>query len=177
VTYNTVHLPENCKEDLIDTGKCFHRRMISFPKRVVVFVAVLITMSCANKHRSTIIGDWSGENVTITKGNETITVPIDKYGYLKLSLNRDSTYIMSLAVLKDVRVEKDIFGMTANRVLIPAIYKSTRFGKWTRVDSGFNLSSQQGVISAVPSPDGEDLTLHFTDADGRAWLATLEPKE
>src|ERR1035437_170942 len=90
----------------------------------IMLIAGLIAISCAKNHRTTVVGDWSGEDVTITKGNETISVPIEKYGYLKLSLNRDSTYIMRLAILKDVRVEKQIFGMTANRVLIPAIYKS-----------------------------------------------------
>ncbi|HET6401240.1 MAG TPA: hypothetical protein VFH95_07550 [Candidatus Kapabacteria bacterium] len=133
--------------------------------------------SCANNHRSTLVGDWSGDNVTITKGTESIFVPIAKYGYLDLSLNADSTYTMSLAVLKDVRVEKQIFGMTANRVLIPAVYKSTRYGKWSREDSVFALSSQEGRIFVRLSPDGEALNLNFTDADGRQWLASLEPKE
>jgi hypothetical protein len=155
----------------------FYRRMISSSKCVLVLIAAMIGMSCAKNHRSTIVGDWSGDNVTITKANESISVPIEKYGYLTLSLNRDSTYIMSLAILKDVRVEKQVFGMTANTVLIPAIYKTTRYGKWARADSGYNLSSQKGVISVLPSPDGEDMTLKFTDADGRSWFASLEPKE
>jgi hypothetical protein len=137
----------------------------------------LIGISCTRDHRSTIIGSWSGENVTITKGKETISAPIDKYGYLNLLLNRDSTYTLSLAVLKDVRVEKKIFGVTANTVLIPAIYKSTRYGKWMRTDNGCTLSSQEGVISISPLTDNETLVLNFTDADGRAWKASLEPKE
>ena len=134
-------------------------------------------MSCAKNRRSSVAGEWSGDEVTITKGNESISVTIDKYGYLNLSLNGDNTYIMSLAILKDVRVEKEVFGMTANKVLIPAVYKSTRYGKWSRADSGVNLSSQEGVIHALLSTDGENITLKFTDADGRAWLASLEPKE
>ncbi|HET6402542.1 MAG TPA: hypothetical protein VFH95_14250, partial [Candidatus Kapabacteria bacterium] len=87
---------------------------------LTLVLPALLFISCANNHRNTVAGDWSGDNVTITKGSETISVPIEKYGYLDLSLNGDSTYAMSLAVLKDVRVEKQIFGMTANRVLIPA---------------------------------------------------------
>ena len=136
-------------------------------------------MSCAKKSQKLRRGrrNGRGDEVTITKGNESISVPIDKYGYLNLSLNGDSTYIMSLAILKDVRVEKEVFGMTANKVLITAVYKSTRYGKWSRADSGVNLSSQEGVIHALLSTDGESITLNFTDADGRAWLASLEPKE
>jgi hypothetical protein len=152
--------------------------MIPCPKRASVVLTVgLMIISCAKNHRTTIVGDWSGNEVTITKGNESISVPVEKYGYLNLSLNGDSTYIMSLAILKDVRVEKEIFGMTANKVLITAVYKSTRYGKWTRADSSVNLSSQEGVIHALLSTDGESITLNFTDADGRAWLASLEPKE
>src|ERR1017187_8494187 len=135
----------------------------------VLLMAGLTGMSCAKNHRTTIIGDWSGENVTISKGNESISIPIEKYGYLNLSLNGDSTYTMSLAVLKDVRVEKQIFGMSANKVLIPAIYKSTRYGKWARADSVCTLSSKEGVVSVRPSMDGETLNLKFTDADARAW--------
>jgi hypothetical protein len=162
---------------LIALNACFFT-MLSSPKRVAaLLILALITISCAKNHRTTIVGDWSGNEVTITKGNETISVPIDKYGYLTLSLNGDSTYIMSLAVLKDVRVEKQVFGMTANKVLIPAVYKSTRYGKWVRADSGCILSSQEGVVSVRPSMDGETLDLKFTDADGRAWQASLEPKE
>jgi len=146
------------------------------PKRCLVLVAILL-MSCASHHRNTVVGDWSGENVTITKGTESISVPIEKYGYLNLSLNGDSSYTLSLAILKDVRVEKQIFGMTANRVLIPAVYKSTRYGKWARADSVFELSSKEGRIFVRLSPDGEELNLNFTDAAGRKWLASLEPKE
>jgi hypothetical protein len=152
--------------------------MISSLKNIAaVFILGLMAISCAKNHRTTIIGDWSGGYVTITKGNESISIPIQKYGYLNLSLNGDSTYTMSLAVLKDVRVEKQIFGMTANKVLIPAIYKSTRYGKWARSDSGFKLSSQKGVIFISPSTDNESLDLNFTDAEGRSWQANLEPKE
>ena len=129
----------------------------------VLLIAGLTGMSCAKNHRTTIIGDWSGENVTISKGNESISIPIQKYGYLDLSLNGDSTYTMSLAVLKDVRVEKQIFGMTANKVLIPAIYKSTRYGKWARADSVFELSSQKGVIFVRPLIDYEALDLNWCD--------------
>jgi hypothetical protein len=152
--------------------------MIPCPKRAsILLITGLIAISCAKDRRASVVGNWSGNNVTITKGNESLSVSIEKYGYLNLSLNGDSTYIMSLAVLKDVRVEKEVFGMTANRVLIPAVYKSTRYGKWARADSGVNLSSQEGVIHAILSPDGENITLNFTDADGRAWQASLEPKE
>ena len=142
-----------------------------------VLLLGLIAISCAKDHRSTLIGTWSGVNVTITKGKETIAVPIEKYGYLNLLLNRDSTYTLSLAVLKDVRVEKKIFGVTANTVLIPAIYKTTRFGKWTRADNGCTLSSQEGVITIRPSMDNETLVLNFTEAENRAWKASLEPKD
>ena len=142
-----------------------------------VLLIGLFGISCTKEHRGTIIGAWAGDNVTITKGKETISVPIEKYGYLNLLLNRDSTYTLSLAVLKDVRVEKKIFGVTANTVLIPAIYKSTRYGKWMRADSGFKLSSQEGGIFVLPTTDFEALILNFTDAEGRAWLASLEPKE
>jgi hypothetical protein len=140
-------------------------------------LAALLVASCANNHRNTLAGDWSGDNVTITKGSESISVPIGKYGYLDLSLNADSSYTLCLAILKDVRVEKQIFGMTANRVLIPAVYKSTRYGKWARADSVFELSSQEGRIFVRPSADDAELNLNFTDADGRKWLASLEPKE
>jgi hypothetical protein len=140
-------------------------------------LAVLIAMSCSQNHRGTLVGGWSGENVTITKGKEAISVPIEKYGYLNLVLNRDSTYTLSIAVLKDVRVEKQMFGVTANTVLIQAIYKSTRYGKWTYGDSGCTLSSDEGVILARRSKDSETLDLNFSDADSRAWHASLEPKE
>jgi hypothetical protein len=152
--------------------------MISSAKNAAaVLIAGLTAISCAKNPRTTITGDWSGQNVTITKGNQSVSIPIEKYGYLNLSLNGDSTYTMSLAVLKDVRVEKQIFGMTANKVLIPAIYKSTRYGKWARADSIFTLFSQKGVIFVRPSTDNEALDLNFTDAEGRAWQANLEPKE
>jgi hypothetical protein len=152
--------------------------MISYSKLAgIILIAGLIAISSTKNHRTTIVGDWSGENVTIAKGNESISIPIEKYGYLNLSLNGDSTYTMSLAVLKDVRVEKQIFGMSANKVLIPAIYKSTRYGKWARTDSVFTLSSQKGVIFVRPSPDCKALDLNFTDAEGRVWQANLEPKE
>ncbi len=142
-----------------------------------VILIGLIGMSCAKEHRGTIVGAWAGENVTITKGKETISVPIEKYGYLNLLLNKDSTYTLSLAVLKDVRVEKQIFGATANTVLLPAIYKSTRYGKWTRTDNGCTLSSDEGVILIQSSKDNETLVLNFTDANSRAWHASLERKD
>ncbi len=165
------------QKDLIAINGCFWTMLSSQERVAALLILALMAISCAKNHRTTIIGDWSGNDVIITKGNETISVPIEKYGYLNLSLNRDSTYTMSLAVLKDVRVEKEVFGMTANKVLIQSVYKSTRYGKWARADSGVNLSSQEGVIHALLSPDGENITLNFTDADGRAWLASLEPKE
>jgi hypothetical protein len=157
--------------------KCASSYLRNLKNVTIVWIFGLIAISCAKNHRSTIVGNWSGEKVTIARGSESISIPIEKYGYLDLSLNGDSTYTMSLAVLKDVRVEKQIFGMTANKVLIPAVYKSTRYGKWSRADSGFMLSSQKGVIFVRPSIANEALNLNFTDAEGRTWQANLEPKE
>jgi hypothetical protein len=152
--------------------------MISHVKHsIVVILAMLVTISCTKTHRSSIVGDWSGDYVTIAKGEESISVPIRKYGYFSLSLASDSTFTMSVAVLKDLRVEKEVFGMTMNKVLIPAVYKSTRFGKWARSDSSLRLFNGEKVLTGHTAPNGEEMTLTFTDAEDRRWSVNLEPKE
>lgn len=150
---------------------------------ILSILILLFSTGCDKSNRNTILGNWSGETVTITsaRGDESINVPIEKYGYLNLSLEPDSSYTLSLAVLKDVHVEHKMFGVAASTVLIPAVYKSTRFGKWQKrsfgKDSVFVLSSQKSRIFVQLSPDGEELLLSFTDEQGRAWLCRLEPKD
>ena len=147
-------------------------------KHLRVFAPLLILLGCSKPH-TTILGNWSGETITITsaRGDESVDVPIEKYGYLNLSMDRDSAYSLSLAVLKDVRVEHNMFGIAASTVLIPAVYKSTRFGRFSHEDSVFVLTSQKDSIFARLSPDGGELILRFTDNAGRHWLARLEPKD
>jgi hypothetical protein len=150
-------------------------------KARTLVVAAACLAACHSVPTTSPVGEWSGETVTITKGAESVDVPIEKYGYLNLDLNKDSTYTLSLAVLKDVRAEHKMFGVAASTVLIPAVYKSTRFGKWQKRSSGedsvFVLSSQKSRIFVQLSPDGEELLLSFTDEQGRAWLCRLEPKD
>ena len=139
----------------------------------------LVLIACGKTPRTSIVGSWSGTSVTILSehSEESIQVPIEKYGDMTLLMNRDSSYTFAIAVLKDVRVEKKVFGMEASKVLVPAVYRSAWFGKWFIQDSVFVLSSNKGRIFAQLSPIGEELKLNFTDAEGRKWLCILEPKD
>jgi hypothetical protein len=144
-----------------------------------LLIVLFLMIGCQKAHRETVMGEWSGNSITITSrhGEESANIPIEKYGYLTLSMNRDSSYTLALAVLKDVRVEQKMFGLEVSEVLIPAVYKSTRFGKWSRDDSVFALSSSEGSIFVKFLAEEQELNLNFTDREGRKWLCKLEPKE
>ena len=146
--------------------------------RLIAF-ATLILSGCSPGTPHSLFGDWKGEMLSVTNetGNETVTVPVSKYGYLNLALRRDSSYVFSLGVFKDVKVEKKIMGIEGSIVLLPAVYKSTRFGNFTRRDSTFELASKEGAIFAIPHSDLSRLTLRFRDVSNRQWSCMLVPKE
>jgi hypothetical protein len=125
------------------------------------------------------MGNWAGETMRVTneRGNETVSVPVSRYGYLKLRFDADSTYTFNLAVLKDVKIEKSILGVEGNVLILPAIYKSSRFGTFRQKDSTITLFSQEDSIFVTPAHDLSALQIRFTDKSHRKWLCTLVPEE
>ena len=139
----------------------------------------LVFSTCRRTTNESIFGTWSGQFMTISseKTHESVSIPIRKYGYLTLTLHSDSSFEFILGVLKDVRVDKPIFGMNTSVLLIPAVYKTSRFGKYRHTDSSFVLTSKDGVIFAKHSDVSQDLQLSFSDEAGRDWKCDLDKKD
>lgn len=115
--------------------------------------------------------------VSDTRHQESVTLSVKKYGYATLRLGADSSYEFDLAVLRDVLSERPMFGVNQNVVLLKAVYKSSRFGKFHAVDSGIQLESKDGVIFVTEDSINRSLIARFRDESSRSWVCTLTAKE
>ncbi|MDP4199533.1 MAG: hypothetical protein Q8922_03170 [Bacteroidota bacterium] len=148
--------------------------------RASLLILIISLAGCSATHKPwTIFRAWHGAMVTLSDPhlNESITEPIEKFGYLNLTLSRDSTFEFSLGVLKDVVLARNVFGVEGNVVLLKAVYKSERFGKLRLQDSSLILSSPEGVIFVSQDSVHSELHLRYTDREHRKWLCTLAAKE
>ena len=148
--------------------------------RPTILVLALLATGCAREQKPfTIFGTWSGTMMTITDSqrHESVTLPIARYGYMNLALRSDSSYQFDLSILKDVVVDRPVLGLKENVVLIKAVYKSSRFGKFRGDDSGLVLTTKEGIIVVHPDSNRWVLQARFFDESNRLWECTLVTKE
>src|ERR1700733_11526991 len=126
---------------------CFFRIVMTAlldRRKINIFILVIAFTGCSGKPNTfSILGNWSGTVVTIS-GNarhESVTEPVKRFGYINFDLHADSSYELSLAVLKDVKTERTIFGISQNVVLLKAVYTTSRFGKLMKQDTDFVCTS------------------------------------
>jgi hypothetical protein len=102
---------------------------------------------------------------------------VRKYGYLNLALSRDSSFEFHLAVLKDVKLERSVFGIEGQVTLLKAVFESTKFGRFRGGDSEITLYSRNDSIFVRPRADTSSLSLRFADRNRRTWLCSLIPED
>jgi hypothetical protein len=148
-------------------------------KRSFAFLLFAAAVCGCSQHPHNLYGKWRGATLTVSDSSrhESVTVPVEKFGYVNLYLAQDSTFEFGLGVLRDVTLDRPVFGLDTRVTLLKAVYKSTKFGQMANTDSEIVLRSRNDSIFVRPSSDTSSLILRFKDNNGRHWLCTLIPKE
>ncbi len=82
------------------------------------------------KGNKDLIGKWKGYAIEIKPNNKNdlINFDVENYGYARLELNKDSAFTFMLEIMKDVVVDKEIFGNQYGKKVIQAGYKKYKRG-------------------------------------------------
>lgn len=98
------------------------------------------------------------------------------FGSAMLTINRDSTYEVSIEVLKDLTMKEKVFGNEVSEVVVPAVYKTMRRGTAVIRDSSITLLDAKhaifvaGIFKVWP----KELTVTFTDSHHQTWWSSWE---
>jgi hypothetical protein len=144
-------------------------------------VFLLLTAGCSEKSpysgKKDLSGYWHCKTVEITSpANEKTGFSIYKYGYGFVAIEKDSLYESTLEILKDVVLEKSVFGNSYKKTLIQGGYKSFRKGYYKATDS---LITFYDVNNRIVNDeeyyfDGRVLYTKFKDREDKLWIISWE---
>lgn len=157
---------------------------------VVLFIlGMCVGAGCQTKiakrsGRKYLAGIWHG--VTLQQINKDYSqdglaplgqFPIERYGYANLSLQSDSIYELSVTVLRDVVVRRQVMGHEVEQKLLAAKAEFKRRGKYLATDSTiclFEPPKQDTLVSGQYFFEETGLHLTLKDKKGNKWISVWQ---
>ncbi|MBA4316773.1 MAG: hypothetical protein C0412_00075 [Flavobacterium sp.] len=121
-------------------------------KNVFLFIFILTACNIEPPYtkKTDVYGFWNADEITIvTKKNFTKTFDVENYGYANLDISPKGYYESTINILKDIIVEKEIFGNNYKHIMIQKGYKNYKYGKSTINDSTIELFKSNELIWKV----------------------------
>ncbi len=109
----------------------------------ITFILIIAGYGCkpsiTYKGNIDLIGNWEGKTVEITSpSSERISFPMSKYGFSSLTLNKDSSFNFVMEIMRDIILDKDVFGNSYSKVMLKSGFKNYRSGYFLASASKIN---------------------------------------
>lgn len=148
--------------------------------KLIISLLVLLT-SCKQlppyKGKLDLIGTWCCNAIEITTpSHNNVNFAMQRYGFASFSLDKDSSYSFSMAILRDVVLEKEAFGNTYSKTIIQAGYKKFRSGFYYATDGNITfLDANKNKVNEESYFFNErTLLTKFIDNDNKLWKISWE---
>lgn len=148
-----------------------------------ILILILITMyysckpSIQYKGNKDLIGNWEGKTIEIISPSyEKVSFAVHKYGFSTLLLNNDSSYSFLLKIMRDVVLEKEVFGNPYAKKILKSGYTNYRRGYYLASASELILYDANKIISNEYRYYFEEQTLYtkFVDKENNQWKISWE---
>ncbi|NTW48824.1 MAG: hypothetical protein HGB19_03665 [Chlorobiales bacterium] len=149
----------------------------------ILFLCTLIAAGCRSETtrrfgKKDLLGNW--EAITFQQINKDFSqdglaplgqFPVDRYGYVTLYFQSDTLYELSVKVVRDVVVTREVMGQEVRQKLLSAESELKRSGKCLATDTTIILfeSLRDTLAQGQYFFDRGNLHLSLVDRKGRKW--------
>ena len=117
-------------------------------------------------------GSWHCKTIEIVSPeNESISISAYKYGYAYFELSKDNQFYYNFEIIKDVVIEKSVFGNPYKKTLLQGGYKNIRKGRYSAGDSTISFFDQNNnlINSETYSFSDRKLITSYKDKENKTW--------
>lgn len=102
--------------------------------------------------------------------------PVERYGYATLSFQSDTLYELSVKVLRDVVVKRQVMGREVEQKLITAEATLKRRGKYLATDSTLTLfePARDTLARGTYVFESGNLSMSLLDRKGQKWVSVWQ---
>ncbi|RJQ65093.1 MAG: hypothetical protein C4517_00675 [Stygiobacter sp.] len=141
------------------------------------FLLISCEPSPPYNNKKDLVGNWECKNVRITTSNKNISFfDMSKYGYASLVLSKDTTYTFSMVIMKDVVIDKEVFGNLYSKKIINAGFKNLRKGSYSTSEKTMIFYDDNKTVVSEENYHFENRTLvsRYLDKEKKIWEVSWE---
>jgi len=143
----------------------------------MIAFAIVSFAGCAKPHSTGLVGTWHAAKIKYQqRGSEAEAAPINvaEYGTAVLELREDHTYKLQAEAVKEVIIERKVFGDDVKQTLVPANNSTLRTGSYRLADSVLDLYAADKSIFAhcVVQLWDDEMVLTFEDESHEHWWSS-----